>query len=201
MKVAMMNFDQPLFLRTYENLLINKTFSEIYQEVFVPLMIEIGTLWQAGTVTPAHEQFISNLIKQKLFINIESLQKEQASKQDKVFVLFLPDEEIHDIGLYYANYEILSHGYKVIFLGQSLPMQDLTYLSTLYDNTIFISYLTVKPDNLEQYLLDFKEHICPDGLCEYWLLGRKSIELIENNTKLPEGIRAFRDISELTLNL
>ena len=201
MKVAMMNFDQPLFLRTYENLLINKTFSEIYEDVFIPLMIETGTLWQAGTITPAHEQFISNLIKQKLFINIEKLQKENASKTDKVFVLFLPDEEIHDIGLYYTNYEILSHGYKVIFLGQSLPMQDLTYLSTLYQNTIFVSYLTVKPDHIEQYLNDFKEHICPDGRCEYWLLGRKSIELIENNTKLPEGIRAFRDISELILNL
>jgi len=75
MKVAMMNFDQPLFLRTYENLLINKTFSEIYEDVFIPLMIETGTLWQAGTITPAHEQFISNLIKQKLFINIEKLQK------------------------------------------------------------------------------------------------------------------------------
>ena len=201
MKVAMMNFDQPLFLRTYENLLINKTFSEIYEDVFIPLMIETGMLWQAGTITPAHEQFISNLVKQKLFINIEKLQKENASKTDKVFILFLPDEEIHDIGLYYANYEILSHGYKVIFLGQSLPMQDLTYLSTLYDNPIFVSHLTVKPDHLEQYLIDFKEHICPDGRCEYWLLGRKSIELIENNTKLPEGIRAFRDISELTLNL
>jgi DNA-binding transcriptional MerR regulator len=201
MKVAMMNFDQPLFLRTYENLLINKTFSEIYEDVFIPLMVETGMLWQAGIITPAHEQFISNLVKQKLFINIEKLQKENASKTDKVFILFLPDEEIHDIGLYYANYEILSHGYKVIFLGQSLPMQDLTYLSTLYDNPIFVSYLTVKPDHLEQYLIDFKEYICPDGRCEYWLLGRKSIELIENNTKLPEGIRAFRDISELTLNL
>jgi DNA-binding transcriptional MerR regulator len=201
MKVAMMNFDQPLFLRTYDSLLTSKTFSEIYEEVFIPLMVEIGTLWQAGTITPAHEQFISNLVKQKLFINIEKLQKEKALKTDKVFILFLPDEEIHDIGLYYANYEILSHGYKVIFLGQSLPMQDLTYLSTLFDNTIFVSYLTVKPDRIHQYLDDFKQHICPEGRCEYWLLGRKSIELIENNTKLPEGIKAFRDIRELTLNL
>ena len=201
MKVAMMNFDQPLFLKTYDSLLTTKTFSEIYEEVFIPLMVEIGTLWQSGTITPAHEQFISNLIKQKLFINIEKLQKVQASKTDKVFILFLPEEEIHDVGLYYANYEILSHGYKVIFLGQSLPMQDLTYLSTLYDNTIFVRYFTVKPDKIHQYLEDFKQHICPDGRCDYWLLGRKSIELLENNTKLPEGIRAFRDISELTLNL
>ncbi|WP_127846417.1 MerR family transcriptional regulator [Psychroflexus aestuariivivens] len=200
-KVSMMNFDQALFLKTYENLLTTKTFSEIYNDVFIPLMIDIGMLWQAGTITPAHEQFISNLVKQKLFINIEKLQKEQAPKTDKVFILFLPNEEIHDIGLYYANYEILSHGYKAIFLGQSTPMEDLTYLSSLFDNTIFISYLTIKPDNVMEYLENFKEQICSINDSQYWILGRKAVELLEENKSLPLGIRAFTDISELTLNL
>lgn len=200
-KVSMMNFDQALFLKTYENLLTTKTFSEIYNDVFIPLMIEIGMLWQAGTITPAHEQFISNLVKQKLFINIEKLQKEIAPKTDKVFILFLPSEEIHDIGLYYANFEILSHGYKAIFLGQSTPMEDLTYLSSLFENTIFISYLTVKPDNVMEYLEDFKTQVCEQSDSQYWILGRKAVELIENNKSLPLGIRAFNDISELTLNL
>ncbi|MFN2262215.1 MAG: MerR family transcriptional regulator [Psychroflexus sp.] len=200
-KVAMMNFDQPLFLKTYDNLLTTKTFSEIYNDVFIPLMIDIGMLWQAGTITPAHEQFISNLVKQKLFINIEKLQKEQAPKTDNVFVLFLPSEEIHDIGLYYANYEILAHGYKAIFLGQSTPMEDLTYLSSLFDNTVFISYLTVKPDNVLEYLENFKTEVCAEKDCQYWILGRKAIELLEENKNLPLGIRAFNDISEMTLNL
>ena len=201
LKVAMMNFDQPLFLRTYDGLLQNLTFRDIYNQVFIPLLQEIGILWQAGTITPAHEQFISSLIKQKLFINIEMLQKEQPNKKDKVFVLFLPNEEIHDIGLFYANYEILLYGYKVIFLGQSLPMEDLDYLSKLFDNTVFVSYLTVKPENVEEYIHKFTNQICTSACCEYWLLGRKALELIDNKVKLPERVRAFRNINELTLNL
>ena len=201
MKVSMMNFDQPLFLKTYDGLLTNKTFRDIYNDVFIPLLEQIGYLWQAGTITPAHEQFISSLIKQKLFINIEKLQKIQPLNEDKVFVLFLPEEEIHDIGLYYANYELLSHGYKVIFLGQSLPMEDLSYLSKLFEVTVFISYLTVKPENLDDYLEKFTKHICIDKNCEYWILGRKAQEVIDEGKKLPERVKAFSSIHHLTFNL
>ena len=201
MKVAMMNFDQPLFLKTYDGLLTSKTFRDIYNDVFLPLLEQIGYLWQSNTITPAHEQFISNLIKQKLFINIESLQKAQPIKEDKVFVLFLPEEEIHDIGLYYTNYELLSHGYKVIFLGQSLPMEDLSYLSKLFTETIFISYLTTKPENLDDYINRFTEHICVDKKCEYWVLGKKAQTLLDEGKKLPERVKAFSSINHLTFNL
>ena len=201
MKVAMMNFDQPLFLKTYDGLLTNKTFRDIYNDVFIPLLEQIGYLWQSGTITPAHEQFISNLIKQKLFMNIEHLQKVQPIKDDKVFVLFLPEEEIHDIGLFYANYELLSHGYKVIFLGQSLPMEDLSYLAKLFETTVFISYLTTKPENLDEYVEKFTKHICTHKKCEYWILGRKAQEVLDEGKALPERVKAFSSINHLTFSL
>lgn len=201
LKVAMMNFDQPLFLKTYQGLTDTKTFQEIFNDVFVPLMYEIGVLWQAGTITPAHEQFISNLVKQKLFINIEKLQTSQPSRTDRVFVLFLPEEEIHDIGLYYLNYELLSYGYKVIFLGHSLPLSDLDFLSTLYDRVTFATYLTVKPDDIEELISKLHEKTIKNKNSEYFLLGRKAIELLESKTELPTGVTAFKDINQLTRNL
>ena len=89
-KMAMMNFDQALFFNTYNNLLSEKSFREIFYEVFLPLMNEIGLLWQTDTLTPAHEHFISYLIKQKILINTEKLQTTSPPKTDKVFVLYLP---------------------------------------------------------------------------------------------------------------
>src|SRR6476469_7038117 len=44
-KMAMMNFDQRLFFNTYNTLLSEKTFQEIFYEVIIPLMNEIGMLW------------------------------------------------------------------------------------------------------------------------------------------------------------
>lgn len=201
LKVAMMNFDQPLFLKTYDNLLITKTFREIYHEVFIPLLHEIGLLWQAGTITPAHEQFISNLIKQKLYLNIERLQKEVPAKNDRVFILFLPEEEIHDIGLIYTNYEILSYGYKVILLGQSTPIEDLLYLSELYERTVFVSYITIKPDNILEYTNKIQEKVNLSSDCEYWILGGKARQIAEQKIELPKHIYAFKNLDELTLKL
>ncbi len=64
-KMAMINFDQALFLNTYTNLLSEKSFREIFYEIIIPLMNDIGLLWQSGTISPAQEHFISYLIKQK----------------------------------------------------------------------------------------------------------------------------------------
>ena len=106
-KMAMMNFDQELFFNTYNWLIAEKSFKEVFHQVFIPLMNELGLLWQSDTITPAHEHFISYLIKQKLLINTEKLQILKQTKLDKVFVLSLPMNEIHELGLMYLNYEIL----------------------------------------------------------------------------------------------
>lgn len=200
LKLAMLNFDQSLFLRTYDELITTYTFTEIYSDVFIPLLKEIGYLWQTNTISPAHEQFISTLVKQKLYINIEKLQHEEQLKKDKVFVLFLPDEEVHDIGLFYVNYELLSLGYKVILLGQSLPKEDLSLFTEIFDQTIYVSYLTVKPFDIKAYIEEIKGHI-EEGKSEYWLLGRRVTDLIDDKYEFPKHIKAFKDISTMILNL
>ena len=106
-KLAMMNFDQTLFINTYDNLLSQRSFKEIFYDVFMPLMSEIGLLWQSDTISPAHEHFITYLIKQKLLINTEKLQYTEPIKNDRIFILFLPLNEIHELGLMYLNYEFI----------------------------------------------------------------------------------------------
>ena len=106
LKMAMMNFDHQLFFNTYNWLIAEKSFKEIFHQVFIPLMNELGLLWQSDTITPAHEHFITYLIKQKVMINTEKVQVLKPTKTDKVFVLSLPMNEIHELGLMYLNYEI-----------------------------------------------------------------------------------------------
>ena len=66
-KLAMINFDQSLFQKTYSGLLAERSFREIFWEVFMPLLHELGLLWQSDTIGPAHEHFITHLIKQKIY--------------------------------------------------------------------------------------------------------------------------------------
>ena len=93
-KLAMFQFDKVLFNNTYNKLLLNMSFREVFKDVFIPFLDHIGLLWQTDTLIPAHEHFISNLIAQKIQINTEKLQYD-ISNTSKTYVLFLPENEIH----------------------------------------------------------------------------------------------------------
>lgn len=172
-KMAMMNFDQTQFFTTYNTLLSEKSFREVFYEVFIPLMTEIGLLWQTDTITPAHEHFISYLIKQKLLINTEKVQILPPTKTDKVFVLYLPMNEIHELGIMYLNYEILLSGYKTIYLGESVPTESLKDLNKYFESIVFICYTTVKPDknSINDYVKEIQEKVITEN-SELWLIGR-----------------------------
>ena len=200
-KMAMLNFDQSLFFKTYDTLLSEKSFREVFHEVFIPLMNEIGLLWQSETITPAHEHFISYLIKQKLLINTEKLQVLQPTNDEKVFVLYLPSNEIHELGLMYLNYEILHHGYRSIYLGESIPLDNLKDLKKYFNNVTFISYLTVEPnkEEINPYITAINDEVLNDENTELWLLGRM-VDFIDPKN-ISDKTRIFRSISDLVVYL
>lgn len=197
-KIAMMNFDQTLFFNTYNKLLSEKSFKEVFYSVFIPLMQELGYLWQTDTISPAHEHFITYLIKQKLLINTEKVQTLTPTKEDKVFVLFLPSNEIHELGIMYLNYEILLNGYQTIYLGESIPIDSLLDLKSAFEKITFLSYFTVEPNQeiLEDYIDEMHEKLIKNSDNEMLLLGRMTAE-IKNKNKY-KNIHIYNSIEELT---
>lgn len=201
LKMSMLNFDQVLFYNTYNNLLENKSFNQIFYSVFLPLLNEIGLLWQTNTITPAHEHFISVLIKQKILINIERLQSLEPKPVSKTYVLFLPDHEIHDIGLLYLNYELRSKGKHTIFLGESVPMESLTDFFDFFDDVTFVSYFTIYPEeeNITTYLNSFSDLLLNKENSKLLLLGQKLANYSE--TELPKNITLYNSIENLVKEL
>lgn len=195
-KMAMINFDQTLFTKTYETLLSEKSFRDVFYDVFIPLMNEVGFLWQTDTITPAHEHFLSYLIKQKLLINTDKLQLIEPTKNDKVFVLFLPMNEIHELGLMYLNYEIILSGYKTIYLGESVPTENLKDLKKYFDNIVYICYPTVEPDSYEinQYIKNIEKEILDDS-SSLWVLGKMCDYTEQKN--FSDKVKIFNSISSL----
>nr|WP_299074352.1 MerR family transcriptional regulator [uncultured Allomuricauda sp.] len=196
-KLAMVNFDQTLFQNTYNSLLSERSFRDIFNEVFIPLLNELGLLWQTDTISPSHEHFISHLIKQKIYINTEKLQMVEPTQKDKVFALFLPENEIHEIGLLYLNYEIVLRGYKSIYLGQTMPIESLVDLLKYYDNVHFVSYFTVSPtkDELSAYFDQFSKTLNTSGSSKLYVLGHQ-IQYIDRDL-LPNTIKTFNSLEHL----
>jgi len=195
-KMAMMNFDQELFLNTYNWLNEEKSFKEIFHQVFIPLLEELGLLWQTDTITPAHEHFISYLIKQKVLVNTEKLQTEKPTKLDKVFVLSLPMNEIHELGLMYLNYEILLSGYKTVYLGESMPIDNLKVLKKHFESIVFVSYLTVQPERnvINEYIAQMTDELL-DDTTELWYTGWLTQFIDKEN--LSDRIVVFNSMAEL----
>ena len=196
-KLAMMNFDQSLFQKTYNSLMSEKSFRDIFWEVFMPFLQELGLLWQTSTIGPAHEHFITSLIKQKISVNIDKLQAMEPTKTDKVFALFLPENEIHEIGLLYVNYEIVLRGYKTVYLGSTMPLDFLPDLQKYFTKLVFLSYFTVIPtkDDLENYVNDFANHLSVNGSIELWILGQQVRHL--TGREMPAFVHSFDSIKQL----
>ncbi|MDG1040623.1 MAG: MerR family transcriptional regulator [Polaribacter sp.] len=173
-KMAMFTFDQALFNQTYNQLLINKTFRDVFKDVFIPFLEQIGLMWQTDTLTPSHERFISNLISQKIQINSEKTQQNLLVDESQTYVLFLPDNEIHELGLMYLNYELSLRGKKTIYLGQSIPLNSLNSLLAMFSKITFVTSFTVSPVDsaIEDYLKDVDERLAKTKH-EFWVYSHR----------------------------
>ena len=190
LKLAMVNFDYVMFDATYDEIASKYEFDYIFINIFMPLMNELGILWQTGAISPSHEHFITNLVKQKIHIQTELIQRKQTPQENqKVFVLFLPENEIHELGVLFLNYYILSQNYKTIFLGQSLTTESLNTVMTFSDSLTFVTYLTVEPnkEEVDGYLRDFQDTILEDTQSSLHILG--PLQMLINPATLPAQVK------------
>jgi DNA-binding transcriptional MerR regulator len=197
MKLAMLNFDQYLFEERYQKMKRVLPFNEIFIHYFIPFLEELGLLWQTNSINPAHEHFITNLIKQKVLINTEALIAQTPDNKEPGFVLFLPDNEIHDLGIAFLNYEILLRGYRTVYLGESVPLDSLETFTSNSEKLIFVSYFTVAPatEDVLSYLQDFKDKILDHCASELWILGCMTKGLEKKD--VPKNIKIFAQIDEV----
>lgn len=200
-KLAMLNFDQILFYNTYNSLLEEKSFRTIFYEVFIPLLFDLGMLWQTNTISPSHEHFLTVHIKQKILVHIKRLQSTDPRPSTKTVILFLPENETHDLGLLFINYEILSLGYHTIFLGENIPLNNLKYINKLYDDIIYISYFTIKPsdNDIHDYLKIFSEEYLSVNKNSAKLIGHRIRNL--NPANVPKNIMLYDKIEDLVKDL
>ncbi len=125
--VSMVEFDEDRFEKILTNCAIRLGFERTILQVVYPFFKKVGILWQAGAINPAQEHFISNLVRQKLVVAIDGqgIVKRNHGVQ---FLLFLPAGELHELGLLFYNYLIQKAGLKAIYLGQSIPIEEVVHV-------------------------------------------------------------------------
>ena len=204
-KLSMVNFDITMFDATYDELMNKNDFSFIYLNIFVPLMRGLGILWQTGAISPSHEHFITNLIKQKIHIQTELMQRDSTPQINaSTFVLYLPENEIHELSILFLNYYVLNNGFKTIFLGQSIPTISLKTLLSYSPSLHFVTYVTVEPnkEEINDYLAHFNKELIENTANQLSIFGPQ-VQYIDK-TLVASGINVYdkiEDFVEEQLNL
>jgi len=98
-------------------------------------------LWQTGTIEPSHEHFASNLIREKIIVEIDKTVKPEITNA-KRFVLFLPEGEMHETGLLFARYLLKRCGHETLYLGQDIPYADVQKVIKSYNADFAFIVLT-----------------------------------------------------------
>ncbi|MCW3093075.1 MAG: MerR family transcriptional regulator [Ferruginibacter sp.] len=111
----------------------------IVQLIF-PFMEKIGILWITSHINPAQEHLVSNIIRQKLIVGIESVSS--SLKVNKTILLFLPEGEHHELGILFMYYLLKSRGVSTIYLGANIPLRDVEYVVNLKKPDYLYSHLT-----------------------------------------------------------
>lgn len=140
------------FNRVMKKLKSSMSFEEIVLGVLYPFLEKIGVLWQTGEITPAQEHFISNLIRQKIFVAIDSLPL--PNDNSKKIVLFLPENEYHEIGLLFYHYLARKKGYTSLYLGQSVPYEDIKAVVNVHKPKFIITSIvtTLHEGDIKNYV-------------------------------------------------
>ncbi|MDB5255393.1 MAG: MerR family transcriptional regulator [Chitinophagaceae bacterium] len=136
--IAMIDLNEEQFLSVFNPCIAERGFKNTMIQLIYPFLQKVGVMWQVGDVHPAQEHFISNLIRQKLISAIDQLYKPKTETDPKI-ILFLPEGELHELGLLFYSYLLQEMNYHVIYLGQSVPSQDLAKVAEKYHCQLFVS--------------------------------------------------------------
>ena len=157
---AMLDFNEQRFEKTLSSAIIKLGFEKCYTDLVFPFLQRTGALWTTGTVNAAQEHFVSNLIRRKIYVAIDSLFVEE-QKSSKKFVLFLPEGETHDFLLLFTEYLLRKRHHEVVYLGVSMPVVDIHYIINNYKPDFLVTYLTIPIGDIS--LVDYLKKLLPNG--------------------------------------
>ncbi|HBK87899.1 MAG: MerR family transcriptional regulator [Cyclobacteriaceae bacterium] len=189
--VAMVDLDEENFEHILNGFILRYGFEHSITEIIYPFLDKIGVLWQTGNVTPAQEHFISNLIRQKLIAAIDALPLPPRGKP--VALLFLPDHELHELGLLFHYYVIKKSGLRTYYLGQMVPYRDLIEICKTHRPTYLITSITSSQGagELQAYL----DKLCSEMHHSRVLISGYAVR--KTALKMPSNLHVFSRSAEL----
>jgi DNA-binding transcriptional MerR regulator len=192
--IALLDLNEVRFESIINNAIANLGFENTFEKIVFPFLKHLGNMWQVGAISPAQEHYISNLIRQKIISNIDKAVPKNLINP-KTYLFFLPNNELHEMGLLYLHYLTKLRGHKCVYLGQSVPLEDLISISITVKPNYLVSVFT---SNAPEITLELFLKQCDESILkpEFLVSGRLLLDPIEKVTLPSKRFTVFKDFIE-----
>ena len=156
--LAMLELDEDRFEKTLGKSILQIGFERTMMNLIYPFFQRIGILWQTGAIKPAQEHFISALVRQKIIVAIDG-QIVNTDSDTRKYLLYLPENELHEMSLLFSAYLIKARNHKVIYIGQNIPHSDLVDIYLDHNPDYLLTVMTTHPtsEDVQSYINDLSE--------------------------------------------
>ncbi len=155
----MVDLDTLAFENTISNYIKTQGIERTITQIIFRYMEKIGILWLTNHINPAQEHLVTNIIRQKLMVGIDSI--DSPISINKTILLFLPETEYHELGLLFVYYLLKKRGIKVIYLGCNVPLTDVGYVVNVKKPDYLYCHIT-RPGqsfNFEKFLANISKKL------------------------------------------
>lgn len=142
--LAMIDLDEEGFAEILDECTSMIGFEKAMMDIIYPFMRKIGILWLTNSINPAQEHFITHLVRQKLIVAIDNI---EVSSSGPLFLLFLPEGELHELGILFANFLLRVKGSKTMFFGQTVPLDAIEEVYLQVNPEYIVTALTTAPES------------------------------------------------------
>ncbi len=196
LSIATIGYEEEKFERIIDNCVLQMGFEDTIRKVVFPFLRKLGMLWVSGSIIAGQEHFMTQLLRQKLIVAIDG-QPRRNRPDASTFMLFLPNGEWHELSLLFISYLLRAHGHRVIYLGPSVPLQDVLMVGETQHPDFYYTIMTVRPTG----------HAVQDYLNKLALAFPDSRVIVSGNQvavppkNIAPNVFVFNDIDQIIENL
>lgn len=187
----MIDLDMANFEAGIDHYIDTKGIEKTMVNIIFPFLEKVGILWQTSHIIPAQEHLVSNIIRQKIMVGVNGVKT--SIRHYRSVCCFLPEGEFHDLGLLFMQFMMKSRGIEVIYLGASVPLEDLDYIVKEKDPDFIYTHITSVAHNfnLERFLISLSRKFKDRSIIVTGYLAKKF------EKKIPAGIIFKRSPAEV----
>ncbi|WP_293298350.1 MerR family transcriptional regulator [Pedobacter sp. UBA4863] len=190
--LSMIDLDEILFHQTFYEAVARLGFENAINNIIFPFFNRIGIMWQIDAINPAQEHFLSNMVRQKLIVAIDKTPTKISASAKKV-LMFLPENELHELGMLFLNYLLKNKGYRTIYLGQAVPLTDLQKILEISNPDILVANVSNSMSMGDMDTFIDKLKIVPATIHIYIA----SVDIFEEKPHLAANFKIFESLKSL----